>query len=388
MAKEDIESAFRLLPIHPDDFELLGVKFEGKYYVDKCLPMGVRCAPAYFETFSTFLEYCARRQSQCRSLQETGPNGSGTPYSSSSRDMADLAQEAHRLLGQALAEGSHRAYQRAVNAFQEFRKDHHLDLSWPAPTTQIISFIAFLSIRGKATSTISLHVAALSYMHKMHGWADPTDHFVIKKLQEGSRRDKKKGDDRRPITQDLLKRMIPIVRLVCKSQYEAIMFRAAFLLAFFGFLRVGEFTAQQKHEITDKALIRDDIQITQTPGQFMLVRIRHSKTDQYGQATTLRIGENENKEICPVSNMTAFLQLRPPMKGPLFCHTSGSPLTRYQFSAVLRKVLTCIGANPSHYGTHSFRIEAATTAAMEGVPGEQIMAMGRWRTDVYRRYIR
>ena len=68
MAKEDIKSAFRLLPIHPDDFELLGVKFEGKYYIDKCLPMGVRCAPAYFETFSTFIEYCARKRSQCENI--------------------------------------------------------------------------------------------------------------------------------------------------------------------------------------------------------------------------------------------------------------------------------------------------------------------------------
>jgi hypothetical protein len=27
MAKADIESAFRLLPVHPDDFNLLGIKF-------------------------------------------------------------------------------------------------------------------------------------------------------------------------------------------------------------------------------------------------------------------------------------------------------------------------------------------------------------------------
>ena len=46
LAREDIKSAFRLLPIAPDDFELLGIKFDGKYYVDKCLPMGVRRAPA------------------------------------------------------------------------------------------------------------------------------------------------------------------------------------------------------------------------------------------------------------------------------------------------------------------------------------------------------
>ncbi|XP_066486081.1 uncharacterized protein [Tiliqua scincoides] len=35
MAKADIESAFRLLPVHPDDFCHLGFCFEGTYYVDR-----------------------------------------------------------------------------------------------------------------------------------------------------------------------------------------------------------------------------------------------------------------------------------------------------------------------------------------------------------------
>ena len=35
LAKTDIESAFRLIPVHPDDYELLGMKWEGKYYYDK-----------------------------------------------------------------------------------------------------------------------------------------------------------------------------------------------------------------------------------------------------------------------------------------------------------------------------------------------------------------
>ena len=40
LAKCDIKSAFRLLPVHPADFSLLGISFEGKVFVDKVLPMG------------------------------------------------------------------------------------------------------------------------------------------------------------------------------------------------------------------------------------------------------------------------------------------------------------------------------------------------------------
>lgn len=40
IAKIDIRKAFRLLPISPADFDLLGITFEGKFYIDKNLPFG------------------------------------------------------------------------------------------------------------------------------------------------------------------------------------------------------------------------------------------------------------------------------------------------------------------------------------------------------------
>jgi hypothetical protein len=57
LAKIDIKSAFRLLKIHPADFDLMGIKFGGSYYIDKCLPMGCSVSCKLFETFSTFLQW-------------------------------------------------------------------------------------------------------------------------------------------------------------------------------------------------------------------------------------------------------------------------------------------------------------------------------------------
>jgi len=62
MAKTDIESAFRLLPVHPEDFQLLGIQLNGKFNVDKALPMGTSYSPAHFERFSSFLEWVAIRE--------------------------------------------------------------------------------------------------------------------------------------------------------------------------------------------------------------------------------------------------------------------------------------------------------------------------------------
>ena len=55
LAKIDIKSAFRLLPIYPGDFDLLGFQFKGQYYIDNCLPMGCSISCSLFEKFASFL---------------------------------------------------------------------------------------------------------------------------------------------------------------------------------------------------------------------------------------------------------------------------------------------------------------------------------------------
>ena len=61
MAKTDIASAFRIIPIHPHDFRLLGMKWQGNYYFDRCLQMGCSTSCSIFESFSTALEWIAKK---------------------------------------------------------------------------------------------------------------------------------------------------------------------------------------------------------------------------------------------------------------------------------------------------------------------------------------
>ena len=57
MAKTDIKSAFRIIPIHHQDYSLLGIKWADIYYFERCLPMGCSSSCVIFETFSTALEW-------------------------------------------------------------------------------------------------------------------------------------------------------------------------------------------------------------------------------------------------------------------------------------------------------------------------------------------
>ena len=57
IAKADIESAFRIIPISPLDYHLLGFMMDNQYFYDKCLPMGCSVSCKLFEDFSCAIQW-------------------------------------------------------------------------------------------------------------------------------------------------------------------------------------------------------------------------------------------------------------------------------------------------------------------------------------------
>ena len=52
MAKADIKDAFRIIPLRPEEYHLMGCQLQGLYYFDVCLPMGCAASCQIFERFS------------------------------------------------------------------------------------------------------------------------------------------------------------------------------------------------------------------------------------------------------------------------------------------------------------------------------------------------
>ena len=65
MSKLDIKSAFRNIPVHPSDWELLGMKWEGLYFFDMTLPFGLQSAPFLFDEFSSAVEWIIQNKLTC-----------------------------------------------------------------------------------------------------------------------------------------------------------------------------------------------------------------------------------------------------------------------------------------------------------------------------------
>ena len=68
LAKVDIQSAFCLLPVHPVDRHLLLMKWNGKIYVDTCLPFGLRTAPKLLNILADLLEWILITKGVCHIL--------------------------------------------------------------------------------------------------------------------------------------------------------------------------------------------------------------------------------------------------------------------------------------------------------------------------------
>ena len=57
MGKMDLKNAFRQLPVRREDWHLLGIHWQGHWYVDKCLPFGLRSSPALFNQLASAIEW-------------------------------------------------------------------------------------------------------------------------------------------------------------------------------------------------------------------------------------------------------------------------------------------------------------------------------------------
>ena len=68
MAKTDIKSAYRIIPVHPRDRYLLGMKWEDRFYVDLALPFGLRSAPFIFNSVADMLAYILSHNHAIRRL--------------------------------------------------------------------------------------------------------------------------------------------------------------------------------------------------------------------------------------------------------------------------------------------------------------------------------
>ena len=295
--------------------------------------------------------------------------------------------EISTLLNNSVSDNTKQVYNQALTVYMGFLREYSLSQTWPPTLVHLVQFVAYLSkFKNCSHSTINAYLSGISFFLKLYNLQDFTRAFIIQKMLTGLRRARPNKDSRMPITIDILKQIQRALLYVAVSNYETVLFSTAYLIAFFGFLRVSEIAVEQKQGDITKVVLYSDTVVSEKQ---CALTIRSSKTDQFAKSATLIFTQSRDTSVCPFSHLQQYLKLRPDKSGPLFCHFSGEPLTKYQFRAMLSKCLK-FGGIKSNIKSHSFRIGAATYASTLGVPDEEIKHLGRWSTkgETHRRYIR
>ena len=159
-------------------------------------------------------------------------------------------------------------------------------------------------------------------------------------------------------------------------------------MAFYGFLRCGEFTVGDNSTSYIQA---SDIELSPDLSQYSLL-LRSSKTDPFSKGVSITIFNPP--PLLPVTTMSTYISSRLSQGAtpqcPLFLdpHLAHSPLTRATFITLLRSTLSATGYEDHHFSGHSFRIGACTSGGANGVPDHLLQTLGRWQSNCYSRYIR
>lgn len=300
--------------------------------------------------------------------------------------MVGWKAEVRRAIGLAIAPNTKRAYDRAVTQFEAFRHKVGYRNLWPVPVDHLLHFCVASKGKGLAISSIRGMLSAVAHASKAKGVAEYTGDFQIRKTLEGwSREVGVRVDHRQPISPEILRGLQACWGEICSSVFEAVLFHAAALVAFFGAFRISELVAQAKSDTSGRALQVQDVELSAVRAS---IALRRSKTDQQQRGVVVKLGTCAEKELCPVSALAAYLAVRGRRAGLLFQHQDGSPLTKHQFWSVTARALEKLGLAGKRFCTHSFRIGAASTAAAMGYPAQDIQRLGRWRSKVFRSYVR
>ena len=62
LSKVDVRSAYRTVPVHPEDKWLLGMQWNGQLFMDTVLPFGLRSAPKHITAVADAVEWVARHR--------------------------------------------------------------------------------------------------------------------------------------------------------------------------------------------------------------------------------------------------------------------------------------------------------------------------------------
>lgn len=116
-----------------------------------------------------------------------------------------------------------------------------------------------------------------------------------------------------PISIPLLKEICTVTNSICFSEFKAILFKTAFVLAFFGAMRISELLPKNKGSSLD--LLKHHVLVYRSG---INICIPSSKTDSAGKGVWISLYSCGDVEICPLRIVNDYMLIRSFSEGPFW----------------------------------------------------------------------
>lgn len=279
----------------------------------------------------------------------------------------------HDALTAAHAPGTLRTYALCWGQFERWC-DQHGHTALPAHPATVAAFLSEQAAAGKSLNSLDVTCSAIYRRHTDHGFDSPTSVDAVRRVRRGLRRIHGTAVRRHahPLDLDDIQRMIATID---RTRPTGIRDAAMILLGFASALRVSEIAG----------LTLDDLQAQ--PGGILL-HIRQSKTDSEKRGQVVGVAAGRHPDTDPITALDAWLDLRGNEPGPVFTSMRGvwrngiiriESISPNTVSYVVNQRARAAGLPAERITGHSLRAGHATTAAVAGVPIDQIAAQTRHR---------
>lgn len=291
--------------------------------------------------------------------------------------MNEILTEAKINVQESQSENTTKAYESDWRQFQLWCINNDFD-SLPSNEETIALYLSYLAMEGYKTSTIHRKMSSIITAHRDKGYGSPVTQTIRRVMAGIRRRYGTEENGKKPILIDDILSMLKHI----PENVKGIRDKALLLIGFAGAFRRSE-------------LVSLDVTDVRIDPKGLIVKIKKSKTDQFGQGQSLGIPFGKNKDTCPVEAYRTWLEVSNIKEGPIFRpinrhgHIQPKRLSDKAVSLIVKEYANAIGFEKSEYSGHSLRAGLATTAAMAGKDERTIMQQTRHKSaEMVRKYIR
>jgi len=297
-------------------------------------------------------------------------------------DIKALQKETLKNLQNSKAKNTVRAYKSDFEDFGLFCVKNGFN-NLPSEPKIVSLYLTHLSTKDAKISTIKRRLVSIGVIHKIKGHYLDTKHpIIIENLLGIKRRKGIAQQGKKPLLINDLKKVIDVINNQNEPDIKKLRNKAILLIGFSGGFRRNEIVSIDKEDIE---FVFEGVKI----------RVKKSKTDQFGEGMIKGIPRFESSLYCPVTNLKRWINISKINKGPIFIKfskgfkISKKRLSDQSVSLIIKDYLTKAGIDSKSYSGHSLRSGFATSAAESGAEERSIMAMtGHKSTEMVRRYIK